>query len=57
MLMMPAVLTGVRWTIGLAMMFRDLLAFRAMNALWIELAHERLKTGCIVGILALELHQ
>lgn len=55
--MVAAILASVRRTICLAMMLRDLLASRAMNAVRVQLANQRIKACRIVWILALKLHQ
>jgi hypothetical protein len=57
MLMVSAILASIRGPVCLAMMLGDLLASRAMNAVRVQLANERIETGCIVWILALKLHQ
>ncbi len=56
-LMVSAILAGIRWSVAFAMMFRDGFAFRAINPVWIEALNQYLKTSGIIWIFALEFHQ
>ena len=52
-----AILTSIGRPISLAMMLCDFLARRATDPIWVESLDQYFEAGCIVWILALELHQ
>lgn len=54
---MTAILAGVRRTVRFAMMFRDRLAPRAIDAVWIEGLNQPFEAGRIIRELPLEFHK
>jgi hypothetical protein len=54
---MTAILAGVGWPIGLAVMLGYLLAFRAMDAVWIESINQPFEARRIIGKFPLKFHQ